>query len=157
MITSFPFRIADAAALAEGTVDQFLIRLIVKFDQVSNAGDDGCPRWVRDGDTYVQAATFERAPSYRELEAAIEASFRVFPKDGRGVRYTYLSYELVQGDELCAYEQEQVEQAGSVPDYFRDQDLVYGVIGAAELARAHPAVGLRRPVPGRSSRLARKV
>jgi hypothetical protein len=101
MITSFPFRMADAAARAEGTVDQFLIRLIVKFDQVSNAGDDGCPRWVRDGDTYVQAATFERAPSYRKLEAAIEASFKVFPKDGRDVRYTYLSCVLVCISPAC--------------------------------------------------------
>jgi hypothetical protein len=84
----------DAAPLAEGTVDPSLIRLVVKFDQVSNAGSDHCPRWVRDGDTYAQVATFERAPSYRELEAAIEASFKVFPKVGRGVRYTYLSYQL---------------------------------------------------------------
>jgi hypothetical protein len=45
----------------------------------------------------------------------------------------------VQGDELCAYEQEQVDQARSAPDYFRDEDLVYGVIGAAELAGTHPA------------------
>jgi hypothetical protein len=139
MITSFPFRMADAAALAEGTVDPSLIRLIVKFDQVSNAGSDDCPRWVRDGDTYAQLATFERAPSYQQLEAAIEASFKVFPNNGRGVRYTYLSYELVQGDELCAYKQGQVDQARSAPDYFRDEDLVYGVIGAAELAGTHPA------------------
>ncbi|WP_046867156.1 hypothetical protein [Microvirga massiliensis] len=139
MITSFPFRMADAAALAEGALDPSLIRVIVKFDQVSNAGSDDCPRWVRDGDIYAQVATFEGAPSCRELEAAIEASFEAFPKDGHGVRYTYLSYEPVQGDELCAYEQEQIEQARSVPEYFRDDDLVYGVIGAAELAGAHPA------------------
>ena len=46
---------------------------------------------------------------------------------------------MVQGDELCAYEQEQVDQARSVPDHFRDEDLVYGVIAAAEIAGAHPA------------------
>jgi hypothetical protein len=136
MITSFPFTMADAPALASGQDDLALRRLILEFAYFENKGNEGRPYWSPQGETYVLAATFNHTPSESEIELAITAACAVF-SDSACAQYQYCGHEVVTGEELCAYERQQVEYARSMPEYYGATDLVYGVTSAKELKGDH--------------------
>ncbi len=131
MITKSPLTLAAARALSIGSDPVSWTRLIVTFDEVSNAGTPENPRWVRDGAQDYHVHTFPYVPNLAEVEAKLAETVAAHEALTH-VRLHYLSHELCTGSALSIKEQRDVKYAGEIPDQYRDSELLY--MGCGPLA-----------------------
>jgi hypothetical protein len=124
MISKSPITLADARQFSIGSDPVAWTRLIVTFDEVSNAGTPENPRWVRDGAQDYHVHTFPHVPSLAEVEAKLDETIAAHEALTH-VQLRYLRHEVCTGSELSAREQKDVEYAGQIPDQYRDTDLLY--------------------------------
>ncbi len=124
MISKSPITLADARRFSIGSDPVTWTRLIITFDQISNAASQENPRWVRDGAQDFHVHTFPYVPSQAEVEAKVDemvASHEALTI----VRLRYLGHEVCTGSALSAKERQDVEYARQIPDQYRDTDLLF--------------------------------
>lgn len=148
MITKSPITLAEARVLCVGTDPITWTRLMVTFDEQSNAGTAENPRWVRDGAQTYHLHTFDHVPSEAEISAKLEEMVPAH-EALTFVRLRYLDHEVCTGSELCAVERKDVEYAGEIPQQYQDTDLLYRSTG--------PLVGGDRIKPWAPKAYARAV
>lgn len=128
MITKSPITLAEARTLCIGTDPVAWTRLLVTFDETSNASNADTPRWVHDGPQTYHLHTFDHVPSPAEVAATL-AEVVAAHEALTYVRLRYLEHEICTGSELCAVERRDVEYAGEIPQQYQDTDLLYRSTG----------------------------